>query len=213
MSNIATKIDRLKAIKDQQSTLKTESDKLEAELLKVATNDLTNTKYKSVHYAGTDCKLMATVADSVKVTYATLLPLIFGSCYKDMVKVTEKVDLTAPAKRLLAGLWTGNYCKDTTIEDTIKSLHQPPKTEKLLLKKVKGLNYQKDVDNLKTIAGLSDEQAQDNAYLLMEANIWQQFATLLAANGITEQAQINDIMTKIQAAVVVEQSTKISLED
>lgn len=212
MIDMCEKIDQLKNIKEQQEKLKNEADKIEAELLQIATKDLANTKYKSVKYAGTDCKMMATLADSVKVTYATLLPFIFGSCYSDMVKVTEKVDLTAPAKRLLAGLWTGNYVAGTTAEDVIKSLNQPEKIEKLLLKKCKGINYQKDIDNLMTIAGLTEEQAQENAYLLMESNIWQQFCVLLNANGIFETQDIDSILTKIQAAVVVEQSTKISLE-
>jgi hypothetical protein len=212
ITDITSKIDRLHAIKDQQSQLKNEADKIEAELLQVATEDLANTKYKSVKYAGTDCKMMATVADNVKITYATLLPLIFGECYTDMVKVSERAELTAPAKRLLAGLWTGNYVAGTTVDEVIKSLNQPEKAEKLLLKKCKGINYQKDIDNLITIAGLTEEQAQENAYLLAEANIWQQFETLMRANNITDEQSIKDIMAKIQAAVVVEQSTKISLE-
>lgn len=212
MTDLANKIDRLHDIREQQLKLKQESDGIEAELIAAAADDLANTKYKSVKYQGTKCKMTATVADTVKVTYATLLPVIFGSCYSDMVKLSQKVELTAPAKRLLAGLWTGNYCRGTTVEDTVKSLNADEKIEKLLLKKCKGINYQKDIDNLMTIANLTEQQAQENAYLLMEANIWQQFEALLAANNIKNQQQIDDIMLKIQAAVVVEQSPKISLE-
>lgn len=213
MTDIRSKIDRLAEIKRQTEALKQEKDSIEAELLKNAESDLANTKYKSVSYAGTGCSLTATVADSVKVTYASFLPDIFGKAYSDLTKTTTKVELTEPAKRLIAGIWTGSYDNRSTVDEVIKAMGLGDKTEKLVRRKCKGINYSKDVANLKAIAGYDDEQAQEYAYMLMEAAVWQQFSTLLEVNGVTTDEAVDDILDKIQAAFIVEQTPKISLTE
>lgn len=208
---VAKKIDRLAELREQQAKAKQEADIIEAELLKVAQEDLANTKYKSVKYEGTDSNLQATVSESVKITLESLLPEIFGTVYNDMVKLSTKAELTAPAKRLIAGIWQGNFCMDTTVIDVISSMHLDDKTAKLISKKCKGINYQKDVDNLIIIANMSDQQAQEYAYLLMEAAVWQQFKAICDVNKIDSQDEINEVIKKIQAAFVVEVTPKISI--
>lgn len=208
---IANKIDRLADLREQQTKAKQEADIIEAELLKIAQEDLTNTKYKSVKYEGNDNKLQATVSETVKITLESLLPVIFGTAYADMVKVTTKSELTAPAKRLIAGIWQGNYVSDTTVTDVITSMALDDKTAKLVSKKCKGINYQKDIDNLITIVGMTEQQAEEYAYMLMEANVWQQFDTICQVNGINTDEARAELMKKIQAAFVVEQSTKVSI--
>lgn len=213
MTDIKDKIDRLAEIKRESEQLKAEKDAIEAELLKNAESDLANTKFKSVSYAGTNSSVTATVADSVKITYASFLPVIFGKAYNDLTKTTTKVELTDPAKRLIAGIWTGNYDNRSTVDEVIGAMALDEKTEKLVRKKCKGVNYSKDVANLKAIVGYDDEQAQEYAYMLMEAAVWQQFRTLLEVNGVTADEEISDILDKIQAAFVVEQTPKISLTE
>ena len=213
MTDVKAKIDRLAEIKKESERLKVEKDTIEAELLKNAESDLANTKYKSVSYAGTNSSVTATVADSVKITYASFLPIIFGKAYEDLTKTTTKVELTDPAKRLIAGIWTGNYDSRSTVDEVIKAMALDEKTEKLIRKKGKGINYSKDVANLKAIAEYDDEQAQEYAYMLMEAAVWQQFKTLLEVNGVTADKEVSDILDKIQAAFVVEQTPKISLTE
>lgn len=213
MTDVKAKIDRLAEIKKESERLKVEKDTIEAELLKNAESDLANTKYKSVSYAGTNSSVTATVADSVKITYASFLPIIFGKAYEDLTKTTTKVELTDPAKRLIAGIWTGNYDSRSTVDEVIKAMALDEKTEKLIRKKCKGINYSKDVANLKAIAEYDDEQAQEYAYMLMEAAVWQQFKTLLEVNGVTADKEVSDILDKIQAAFVVEQTPKISLTE
>lgn len=213
MTDIKAKIDRLTEIKRESEALKREKDTIEAELLKNAESDLANTKFKSVSYAGTSGSVTATVADSVKITYASFLPIIFGKAYSDLTKTTTKVELTDPAKRLVAGIWTGSYDNRSTVDEVIKAMCLDNKTEKLVRKKCKGANYSKDIANLKAIAGYNDAQAQEYAYMLMEAAVWQQFKTLLEVNGISTDEEISDILDKIQAAFVVEQTPKISLTE
>lgn len=208
---IANKIDRLAKLKEEIATLKQEADTVEAELLKVAQEDLANTKYKSVKYEGTDSRLQATVSESVKITMESLLPQIFGTVYSDMVKVTTKAELTTTAKRLIAGIWQGNFVADTTVDEVILSMKLDDKTTKLVAKKCKGINYQKDIDNLINIANMTEPQAQEYAYLLMESAIWQQFKTICEVNKIDTQEAMNELMKKIQAAFVVEVTPKITI--
>lgn len=209
--SIAEKIDRLAEIKSAMENLKTEKDTIEAELLKTAEEDLANTKYKSITYSGTKATLKAVTAESVKVTYEAFLPFVFGKAYSELCKTKSTVELTAPAKRLVAGLWQGNYVR-STVADVIKSMSLDPTTEKLVIKKCKGVNFDKDKQNLMTITGMPEMLANENAYLLMEAAVWQQFNTLLELNGITDQNDIDELLQKIQAAFVVEETPKISVE-
>lgn len=209
--NIAEKIDRLAEIKAETDKLKQEKDCIEAELLKVAEEDLANTKYKSITYNGTKANLKATTAETVKVTYEAFLPFVFGKAYGELCKTKSSVELTAPAKRLVAGLWQGNYVR-STVADVIKSMSLEPTTEKLVIKKCKGINFDKDKQNLMTITGMPETLANENAYLLTEAAVWQQFNTLLELNGVSEQNEIDDLLQKIQAAFVVDETPKISVE-
>lgn len=213
MRNLTERIDRLAEIKRQQEALKREKDSLEAELLKEAQDDLANTKYKSVSYAGTGCNLTVTMADSVKITYESLLPSIFGKAYSDLTKTVTEVKLTDPAKRLIAGIWSGSYDSRSTVDEVIEAISSDEKVKKLLKKKCKGVNYQKDIDNLRAICGCDNNEAQEYAYMLMEAAVWQQFKTLLELNGVDDEDGIKDILDKIQAAFVVEQTAKPSLTE
>lgn len=82
---------------------------------------------------------------------------------------------------------------------------------KQLVKKCKGINYDKDVDNILKFTDLTEEDSKEYAYLIAEAAVWQDFCNLLTINGIDDETQVNDILMKIQSAFVVEDSTKISL--
>lgn len=55
------------------SKLKARKDKLEAEIIMQCSEDLENTKYKSVHYAGTESELTAVTSESLKITYNSFL--------------------------------------------------------------------------------------------------------------------------------------------
>ena len=207
MTDLRKQIDELAAIKVDMGKLKERKDKLEAEIIKQCTADLENTKYKSIRYEGDVFDLTAVTAESLKVTYDSFLPIIFGNA------VTEKTDysLSAPAKRMLIGLWTGNYVK-CTVKEVIEQMNGVSDEErKQLLKKCKGINYDKDVSNILKFTSLSEEDAKEYAYLISDAAVWQDFKNLLTINGIDDEEQINDILLKIQSAFVVEESTKISL--
>ena len=211
MTDLRKQLDELAAIKADMGKLKERKDKLEAEIIKQCSADLENTKYKSIRYEGDVFDLTAVTAESLKVIYNSFLPTIFGKAYKDAV--TEKTDytLSAPAKRMLIGLYKGNFIRATVKEVIDQMAGVTDDERKQLLKKCKGINYDNDVDNIRKFTELSEDDAKEYAYLIAEAAVWQDFCNLLTLNGITDEAQIKDILTKIQSAFVVEDSTKISL--
>ena len=211
MTDLRKQIDELAAIKADMGKLKERKDKLEAEIIKQCSADLENTKYKSIRYKGDVFDLTAVTAESLKVIYNSFLPTIFGKAYEDAV--TEKTDytLSAPAKRMLIGLYKGNFIRATVKEVIDQMAGVTDDERKQLLKKCKGINYDKDVENIRKFTELSEEDAKEYAYLIAEAAVWQDFCNLLTLNGIADEAQINDILMKIQSAFVVEDSTKISL--
>lgn len=211
MTDLRKQIDELAAIKADMGKLKERKDKLEAEIIKQCSADLENTKYKSIRYEGDVFDLTAVTAESLKVIYNSFLPTIFGKAYEDAV--TEKTDytLSAPAKRMLIGLYKGNFIRATVKEVVDQMAGVTDDERKQLLKKCKGINYDKDVENIRKFTDLSEEDAKEYAYLIAEAAVWQDFCNLLTLNGIADEVQINDILMKIQSAFVVEDSTKISL--
>lgn len=211
MTDLRKQIDELAAIKADMGKLKERKDKLEAEIIKQCSADLENTKYKSIRYEGDVFDLTAVTAESLRVIYNSFLPTIFGKAYEDAV--TEKTDytLSAPAKRMLIGLYKGNFIRATVKEVIDQMAGVTDEERKQLLKKCKGINYDKDVENIRKFTELSEDDAKEYAYLIAEASVWQDFCNLLTLNGIADEAQIKDILMKIQSAFVVEDSTKISL--
>lgn len=211
MTDLRKQIDELASIKADMGKLKERKDKLEAEIIKQCSADLENTKYKSIRYEGDVFDLTAVTAESLKVIYNSFLQTIFGKAYEDAV--TEKTDytLSAPAKRMLIGLYKGNFIRATVKEVIDQMAGVTDDERKQLLKKCKGINYDKDVENIRKFTDLTEEDAKEYAYLIAEAAVWQDFCNLLTLNGISDETQINDILMKIQSAFVVEDSTKISL--
>ena len=213
MIDLTSKIDELAKIKTDMAKLKERKDKIEAEIIMQCSSDLENTKYKSVHYEGTDNELTAINSESLKVTYSSFLPILFGKAYGDAVTETTTYKLSASASRMIIGLWKGNYIRATVKEviDLMQLQGVDEVERNQLLKKCKGINYDKDVANILKFTTLSEADAKEYAYLISEAAVWQDFCNLLNLNQVKDEAVIDDILLKIQSAFVVEDGTKISL--
>ena len=204
-------IDQLTTIKSKITELTAEKEKLEAEIIFASSKDLENTKYKTVTYASEQGnKVTATIAETLKLTYPTLLKKIFGAAYSDAVKEETKYTLTTPAKRMLTKVWTGSYIKQSL--DAIAKLPVDDTIRKKLAKKLKGANFETDKKNLINIGNLSEQEANEYAYLISEAAVWQSYSTLLELNGITSDSDIAEITKLIDTAMIVDESTKISVE-
>lgn len=214
MNELQVKIDRLQKINAEIDALKNEKSVIEADIIKQCTLDLENTKLKSMHYVGMDAELTATNAESLKVTYSSFLPFVFGKAYKDAVKETTTYKLSDPATRMIIGLWQGNYIRSTVAEVINQITPIAEDDRKQLLKRCKGKNYKKDIENIRKFARLSYEDAADWAFLIAEADVWQSFIELCKLNDVdvNDENAVNDIISKIRAAFIVDETTKISVK-
>lgn len=99
--------------------------------------------------------------------------------------------------------------------EIVGSLSCDEKAKKSLMKKLNGKNFETDKKNLMKIGGLSEEDAKDNAYLVAEVIAWNKIQSIIKLNnkGIFSQSAFEQFILNINAAVCVEQSTKISIEN
>ena len=208
---IVINANRLVMIRQAIEGLNKEKDELEGYFLKLADEDLRNTKLKTVEYKGAGSnKVIATIAESLKVIYPSYFKKIFGEVYSDVVTEEINYKLSAPAKRMLSGLWLKNFTKET-VENVINQISVDDKTKQVLLKKVKGVSFATDKKNLIAIAGLDEKQAEEYAYFIMEANIYHSFKKMMIANNREEKDE-DGILDWINVAIVVEETPKITIE-
>lgn len=208
--NISEIVDRMAEIRREKAALTSENDKLQAQLQILAECDLTDTKIKSVSYAGTNGNTATvTTSDTVSVIAGEMLPQIFGSVYPSMVEQKTTYTLKAPAKRILSAIWHREYCEGSVAE-IIGSLNCDDKAKKVLMKKLKGINFDKDKENLINYAGLSEAESSDTAYLINEAAAWENICTFVKVNndGQVNDDILNDVITKVNAAVNVSRGIK-----
>lgn len=211
--NLNSVIDRMAEIEQQKSALSAEYDKLQALLQLDAEKELTDTKIKSVSHT-TLCGNTAVVtnADTVSVSAGELLETIFEKVSESMFTKEVKYTLKAPAKRILSAVWHGEYCEGS-ISDIITSLPCDDKAKKVLLKKLKGTDFEKDKKNLMNIAGLSETDASDAAYLINETAAWENLCTFVRINhdGRITPEILADITMKINAAVNVSRAMRTKI--
>ena len=206
-------IDRMAEIKLEKKALNSENDKLQAQLQIAAEKDLTDTKIKSVHYSGSDGNMATiSISDTVSVETGELLADIFGKVYPSMVEKKITYNLKAPAKRILSAIWHKEYCKGSVAE-IVNGLHCDDKAKKVLLKKLKGISFDKDKENLINFAGLSEDDASDAAYLIAEAAAWENICAFVKVNndGDINDDILADVITKVNAAVCVSRSMKTEI--
>lgn len=208
---LSKKIDRMAQLKENISELKSEYDQNEAEVLKQFSEDIENTKLKTIRYEGVNAVIDATMADKVTVTYPTILKKIFGDVYKDLVTEKTTYELTAPAKRMLAAIYNREIVCDMSFEQAIDSLPCTEKAKRALTKKIKGAKFDSDKKNLIKIGGIDEENADAYAYFFNEIINWEQFLRLLSVSGITSEDKIKEIMRDIDGAIVAEKTPKITL--
>lgn len=211
--NLNSVIDRMAEIEQEKAALSTEYDKLQAVLQLDAEQKLTDTKIKSVSYtAQSGNTALVTNADTVSVTAGELLESIFGKVSESMFSKEVKYTLKAPAKRILSAVWHGEFCEGSVF-DIISSLPCDDKAKKVLLKKLKGTDFEKDKKNLMNIAGLSETDASDAAYLINETAAWENLCTFVRINhdGQMTPEILAGIIMKINAAVNVSRSMKTKI--
>lgn len=210
---ISNKVDRMAEIKRKMAALKSESDGIEAELLKQFEIDVEDTKYRTVKYSGCGASVTANYADKVALVYPSMLKKIFGEAYGDVVTEEVTCKLSANAKRLLAALYKKEYMRGTSVEMCITQISDDDKTRRVLSKRVKGKNFEGDKNNLMKLAGLDENRASDYAYMIAEASAWQEFERLLSASGGVTEERIAEVLEYVNTAIAVEETPKITITE
>lgn len=207
-------VDRMVEIKQESNALQDEYLDLQSKLQVEGESALENTKYKSVSYSGTSGKATVTLADKVSGVMPSLFLDIFGKAFPDLVTQKNVLELNAEGKRIAAAVWNKEYCQGS-VEEIVNSLSCDEKAKKSLLKKLNGKNFETDKKNLIRIGGLDEDSAKDYAYLIAEIIAWNKIKSIIKINnnGVFSQEAFEQFALNINAAVCVEQSTKITIEE
>jgi len=192
---------------------KKEIEKLKAEFQRQAVELMKDRKVKQVEFWGTqNAKVAVTTTETLKlVSYHFLLQVVGETLLKDFVKEEPQYKLSEPFKRLLTAIFQGAYVEQS-VDEVIAQITGDEKTRKTLKKKLKG-NYEKDVESLKVIAGLTDKDAEHFAYFVQEAVNYGKIVHLLEAAGYARNTEdFTKALDAIRHAVVVEEGIKVGLE-
>ena len=207
-------VDRMVEIKQESNALQDEYLDLQSKLQVEGESALENTKYKSVSYSGTSGKATVTLADKVSGVMPSLFLDIFGKAFPDLVNQKSILELNAEGKRIAAAVWNKEYCQGS-VEEIVNSLSCDAKAKKSLLKKLNGKNFETVKKILIRIGGLDEDSAKDYAYLIAEIIAWNKIKAIIKINnnGVFSQEAFEQFALNINAAVCVEQSTKITIEE
>lgn len=202
-------VDEYAMLTQQADDIKGRLDILKARFERRAVEDLKDTKLKSTAYWGSNnCRVVVQTSESVKPVSVTMIQKVLGAVAGDFVKTETNVKLTDPCKRLLGMVFQGNYTEGR-LADLLSAISSDPKIQATLKKKLKG-RWEKDTAALMSVAGLSEQEASDYAYLAAEVINWEWLAQILQAagwSGSTEEA-----IAEIRAAVIVEEGIKVGIE-
>lgn len=214
MADIIELIDELSELDREKKKVAERYSEVEAEILKLGDAELRESKEKSISYLGSGSnKVTFTKSESLKQIYPSRFKDIFGVVYGDVVKEDITYKVNAQGKKILTDIWLKNYIADSSIESLVKSLDVDDKTEKVLLKKLKGKNPETDKKTLMKVAGLNEEKATENAYLVSEIVAWQNFMMIVKANETKENPiDIEELLKNIDGAVSVEEGIKLTVE-
>nr|DAL54636.1 MAG TPA_asm: hypothetical protein [Caudoviricetes sp.] len=209
MAEIKAKADRLVKLTNQQSVIKAEIDEIKAWFEKLATDDLKDTKKKTIDYWGSsNSKVVVGNSETVKPVSMTMVKKLLGDVFKDFVKEDTTYKMTEPCKRLFSMMFLGNYTEGS-LDETIKAITDDEKIQRALKKKLKG-KYEKDTETLMKMVGLSEQEASDWAYITAEIINWEWMLQVLKSaewKGTPQEA-----VEIIRAAIIVDEGIKVTVE-
>lgn len=100
-AEVKKKVDRLAELDRQMVAVKGEMETIKAWFEKQATDDLRDTKSKTVEYWGSEnSKVVVGNSETVKPISMTMVKKLLGDVFKDFVKEDVSYNMSAPAKRL-----------------------------------------------------------------------------------------------------------------
>ena len=208
-NEMKAKVDELAELTKQQSEIKAKVDSLKAWFETVAVDDLRDTKLKTAEYWGNgNAKVVVGNSETVKPISMTMIKKMLGDVFGDFVKEETTYKMTEPCKRLFSMMFMGHYTEGS-IDATIKAITADEKIQRTLKKKMKG-KYEKDAETLAKVAGLSEMEASDWAYLAAEIINWEWMIQILASaewKGTPQEA-----IDMIRAAIIVDEGIKVTVQ-
>lgn len=209
---IIEKVVELSGICSQIAKLTDRKKELEAFFARQGSEDIEDTKFKTVSYADPESQAAVTYTEAQKMTVSApeyLRAALGENTFNDLFTVEHKEEIKPKSKeieRMLIGVFGSNFIKEMP-HDVIGKLPCDDKAKQVLARKLKGANFETDRDNLMRIGGFSKEDASDYAYIYAEAVVYRTLWTVCEMSGETEETLIRSI----QLAVAVSDSTKIAV--
>lgn len=202
-------VDEYAALTLESSRIKERMEWLKGYFETLAADDLKDTKLLTAAYWGSqNSRVTVTNAATVKLVSLTMVKEVLGKVAGDFIKTETTDTMTAPCKKLLVTVKQGDYTEGT-LDSLIQRISSDPKVQATLQKRLKG-TYNRDKATLMKVGGLPEQEASDWAYLAAEVINWERFVQILQAAGWQGSAQ--EAIDTIKAAVIVEESLKVSLE-
>ena len=216
MTDYNALISELAEITDKVAELNKRKKAIEAELSAAAVNELKDTKFKSVsHCDPNGNKVTYTEAQSLTIISPEYLKQLFGNAYDDIIKETTETKYevrSALFKRMLVALYRNDYTCITT-DEFWQQLNCDDLHKKVLRRKLKGSDFEKDKNNLMWDGGFSEADASDLAYLYADAVIWSAVKAVCGLAGMAATTEnLNKMIHGINISVAVDETSKIKLE-
>ena len=209
---IKAKVDEFTKWANLADECKKEIEKLKGEFQKLGIEEMQDKKVKQVEFWGNNnAKVVVTCSESLKVVSHTFLLQTLGDVLKDFAKEKTTYEYSEPFKRILTAIFQGTYIEQA-LDEVIAQVTEDEKTRKALKKKLKG-NWEKDVETLKSLAGLNQKDAEHFAFFVQESVNYEKIVQLLTAAGHQPGTPSFDIAIQaVKNAVVVEEGIKVGLE-
>lgn len=209
MNEIAQKVNRYQELVRQEKEIKNEIAELKGYFETTASEELKNTKFKTISYWGdNNAKVTVGMNETIKIVSNEALKTIFKNLYPDLITEKKTYDLSSQAKKLLTPIFQGDYI-ETNLEEVLQAISEDLNVQVVLKKKLKG-DYKKDKDLIQKVAGIDEIRASELAYFAKEVIAYDKFKSILEA---CENPDIKDAIDKVKIAVIVEEGIKVTFEE
>ena len=209
MNEIAQKVNRYQELVRQEKEIKNEIAELKGYFETTASEELKNTKFKTISYWGdNNAKVTVGMNETIKIVSNETLKTIFKNLYPDLITEKKTYDLSSQAKKLLTPIFQGDYI-ETNLDEVLKAISEDLNVQVVLKKKLKG-DYKKDKDLIQKVAGIDEIRASELAYFAKEVIAYDKFKSILEA---CENQDIKDAIDKVKIAVIVEEGIKVTFEE
>ena len=209
MNEIAQKVNRYQELVRQEKEIKNEIAELKGYFETTASEELKNTKFKTISYWGdNNAKVTVGMNETIKIVSNETLKTIFKNLYPDLITEKKTYDLSSQAKKLLTPIFQGDYI-ETNLDEVLKAISEDLNVQVVLKKKLKG-DYKKDKDLIQKVAGIDEIRASELAYFAKEVIAYDKFKSILEA---CENQDIKDAIDQVKIAVIVEEGIKVTFEE